>query len=76
MATKATHLAEARAKKGRDFSPKWDGHETWDTNQFLRQFHSAMAKNLNPKLSIGWDDKDVPKKIFLLLRKPKTIVAA
>jgi len=61
MATKATHLAEARAKKGRDFSPKWDGHETWDTNQFLRQFHSAMAwyrlessaKELKPKV-IDW----------------------
>ena len=42
MATNAKHLAEVRAKKGRDFSPKWEGHETWDTNQFLRQFHSAL----------------------------------
>jgi hypothetical protein len=54
-------LAEVRAKKGRDFSPKWEGHETWDTNQFLRQFHSAMAwyrlessaKELKPKV-IDW----------------------
>jgi hypothetical protein len=61
MATKATHLAEVRAKKGRDFSPKWDGHETWDTNQFLRHFHSSMAwyrlessnKELKPKV-IDW----------------------
>jgi hypothetical protein len=61
MATKATHLAAARATKGRDLSPKWDGHETWDTNQFLRQFHSAMAwyrlessaKELKPKV-IDW----------------------
>ena len=61
MATNAKHLAEVRAKKGRDFSPKWDGHETWDTNQFLRQFHSAMAwyrlessaKELKPKV-IDW----------------------
>jgi len=61
MATKATHLAAARATKGRDLSPKWDGHENWDTNQFLRQFHSAMAwyrlessaKELKPKV-IDW----------------------
>ena len=61
MATNAKHLAEVRAKKGRDFSPKWEGHETWDTNQFLRQFNSAMAwyrlessaKELKPKV-IDW----------------------
>jgi len=61
MATKAKHLADARAKKGRDLSPKWDGHETWDTNQFLRHFHSSMAwyrlessnKELKPKV-IDW----------------------
>jgi len=61
MATNAKHLAEVRAKKGRDFSPKWEGHETWDTNQFLRQFHNAMAwyrlessaKELKPKV-IDW----------------------
>jgi len=61
MATKAKHLADVRAKKGRDLSPKWDGCETWDTNQFLRHFHSAMAwyrlessaKELKPKV-IDW----------------------
>jgi len=61
MATKAKHLAEARASKGKDHSPKWDGHETWDTNQFLRQFHIAMSwyrlessgKELKPKV-INW----------------------
>ena len=61
MATTAKLLAEVRAKKGRDFSPKWEGHETWNTNQFLRQFHSAMAwyrlessaKELKPKV-IDW----------------------
>ena len=61
MATTAKHLADVRAKKGRDLSPKWDGHESWDTNQFLRQFHSAMAwyrlessaKELKPKV-INW----------------------
>jgi hypothetical protein len=61
MATKAKHLATARAAKGRDLSPKWDGQETWDTNQFLRHFHSSMAwyrlessnKELKPKV-IDW----------------------
>ena len=61
MATKAKHLAEARAAKGKDFSPKWDGHESWDTNQFLRHFHTAMSwyrlessgKELKPKV-INW----------------------
>jgi hypothetical protein len=61
MATTAKHLADVRAKKGRDMSPKWDGCETWDTNQFLRHFHSAMAwyrlessaKELKPKV-IDW----------------------
>jgi hypothetical protein len=50
-----------RENKGRDLSPKWDGHETWDTNQFLRHFHSAMSwyrlessgKELKPKV-INW----------------------
>jgi hypothetical protein len=59
--TKAEHLAAARASKGRDFSPKWDGSDTWDANQFLRHFHSSMAwyrlessgKELKPKV-INW----------------------
>jgi len=59
--TKAQHLATARAAKGRDFSPKWDGADAWDANQFLRHFHSSMAwyrlessvKELKPKV-INW----------------------
>jgi len=59
--TKNDHLTEARASKGRDLSPKWDGHETWDESQFLRHFHSAMTwyrlesggKELKPKV-IDW----------------------
>jgi len=61
MATKTDHLAVARASKGKDFSPKWDGCETWDSNQFLRHFHTSMAwyrleasgKELKPKV-INW----------------------
>ena len=59
--TKADHLAVARASKGRDLSPKWDGCETWDSNQFLRHFHFSMGwyrmessgKELKPKV-INW----------------------
>ena len=59
--TKADHLAVARASKGRDLSPKWEGCETWDSNQFLRHFHASMAwyrlessgKELKPKV-INW----------------------
>jgi len=57
----AKHLATARASKGKDLSPKWDGHESWDESQFLRHFHSAMGwyrlessgKELKPKV-INW----------------------
>lgn len=59
--TKADHLAAARASKGRDLSPKWEGCDAWDANQFLRHFHSSMAwyrlessgKELKPKV-INW----------------------
>ena len=55
------HLTEARAKKGRDFSPNWEGCETWSGVQFYRFFVGAMAwyrlessaKELKPKV-IDW----------------------
>jgi hypothetical protein len=55
------HLTEARAKKGRDLSPNWEGCETWSGAQFYRFFVSAMAwyrlessaKELKPKV-IDW----------------------
>ena len=61
MATKAKHLAAARAKIGKDLSPNWAGCEEWDTNKFMRQFHGAMgwyrlessSKELKPKV-INW----------------------
>jgi uncharacterized protein (DUF433 family) len=61
MATKAKHLADARAKKGRDLSPKWDGHEIWSTDQFSKHFRESMSwyrmessgKDLKPKV-IDW----------------------
>jgi hypothetical protein len=55
------HLTEARAKKGRDLSPNWEGCETWTGAQYYRFFVSAMAwyrlessaKELKPKV-IDW----------------------
>lgn len=38
----SAHLAEARASKGRDTSPKWEGCESWDSNTFHRHFVSSM----------------------------------
>ena len=50
-----------RENAKRDYSPKWDGSENWDTAQFTRFFHSAMAwyrleksaKELKPSV-INW----------------------
>lgn len=70
MATKApvkktrvtkAHVAEHRAKAGRDLSPKWDGVESLDSAGFLKKFREAMdwyrlessAKELKPKV-IDW----------------------
>ena len=79
MATKAKHLAEARASKGKDYSPKWDGHETWDTNQFLRQFHIAMSwyrlessgKELKPKVINWMSANDYTKEQIAEFKKTK-----
>ena len=38
----SAHIAEARANKGRDTSPKWEGCETWDADTFHRHFISSM----------------------------------
>ena len=54
--TQSQHLSEARAAKGKDFSPKWDGCEEWDSRTFSLNFHWAMkyynieksAKDLKP----------------------------
>lgn len=57
----AKHVAAHRANSGRDFSPKWDGCETWDTNTFYKHFRTSMdwyrmessGKDLKPKV-INW----------------------
>lgn len=55
------HVAEHRAKVTKDLSPKWDGHESWDTDQFYRHFRHSMdyyrlefnGRDLKPKV-INW----------------------
>ena len=55
------HVAEHRAKATKDLSPKWDGHEEWNTDQFMRHFRHSMdyyrlesnGRDLKPKV-IAW----------------------
>jgi hypothetical protein len=61
----ATKLKKAsiaiRQNKGRDLSPKWDGHETMTADQFMKHFRTSMewyrlesgGKELKPKV-INW----------------------
>ena len=59
--SKAAHLAEARAKRGKDLSPRWDDADQMDTSQFMRHFRNSMdwyrlessGKELKPKV-INW----------------------
>lgn len=54
--TQNKHLNEARAAKGKDLTPSWDGCDEWDSAKFLSHFHLAMkyynieksAKDLKP----------------------------
>ena len=55
------HVADHRAKVGRDLSPKWDGQEAMTADQFNRHFRISMdyyrlehsGKDLKPKV-INW----------------------
>jgi hypothetical protein len=61
MVTKAKHLAVARAKVGKDLSPKWDSIDTMSADQYARHWRLAMewyrlessGKVLKPKV-INW----------------------
>jgi hypothetical protein len=61
MATKAKHLAQARAKVGKDLSPKWDNVGELSTDQYAKHFRISMewyrlesgGKELKPKV-INW----------------------
>jgi len=62
LVTKTKKLSIAvRENKGRDLSPKWDGHETWSADEFSKHFRRSMewyrleksGKELKPKV-IDW----------------------
>jgi len=61
MATKAKHLAQARARVGKDLSPKWDNVGELSTDQYAKHFRISMewyrlesgGKELKPKV-INW----------------------
>ena len=60
----ASHLADARVKKGRDMSPKWDGCESWDSDKYHKFFRDSMdyyrleksGKDLKPEV-VKWLEK-------------------
>ena len=80
MATKLKKESIAlREKAKRDYSPSWVGCESWDENQFLRYFHSAMkyyrmetsGKELKVKV-IDWMGKNgYDKKTIASFKKTK-----
>ena len=80
MATKLKKESIAlREKAKRDYSPSWVGCESWDENQFLRYFHSAMkyyrmetsGKELKAKV-IDWMGKNgYDKKTIAAFKKTK-----
>lgn len=61
MATKAKHLAQARAKVGKDQSPKWDNIGDLSADQYAKHFRLSLewyrmessGKELKPKV-INW----------------------
>ena len=61
MATKAKHLAQARAKIGKDLSPTWNNVDELTTDQYAKHFRVSMqwyrlessGKELKPKV-INW----------------------
>ena len=65
---KAVQLAVAKAK-GKDVSPKWDGHESWSADQFMRHFRDTMdhyrldysGKDLKPKVVLWMQQNDYTK---------------
>lgn len=73
------HLVAARAAKGKDFSPKWDECNSWDTSQFLRHFHASMAwyrlessaKELKPKVIDWMSRNDYTKSQIAEFKKTK-----
>jgi hypothetical protein len=80
MATKLKKASIAiRQNKGRDLSPKWDGHETMTAEQFNRHFRISMewyrlessGRELKPKVINWMSGQDYPKDIIKAFKDTK-----
>jgi len=79
----ATNLKKAsiaiRQNKGRDLSPKWDGHETMTADEFSRHFRMSMTyyrletsgKELKPKVINWMSSQDYPKDVIKAFKDTK-----
>ena len=80
MATKLQEASIAiRQNKGRDYSPKWDDAENWDSDKFTQHFHQAMAwyrleksnKDLKPAVINWMGANGYPKSEIAQFKKTK-----
>jgi hypothetical protein len=80
MATKLKKASIAiRQNKGRDLSPKWDGHETMTAEQFNKHFRISMewyrlessGRELKPKVINWMSSQDYPKDIIKAFKDTK-----
>jgi hypothetical protein len=80
MVTKLKKASIAiRQNKGRDLSPKWDGHETMTAEQFNKHFRISMewyrleasGKELKPKVINWMSDQGYPKDIIKAFKDTK-----
>ena len=61
--SKSVQLAVDKAK-GKDVSPKWDGHESWSTDQFMRHFRETMDH-----YRLDYSGKDLKPKVILWMQQ-------
>jgi hypothetical protein len=80
MVTKLKKASIAiRQNKGRDLSPKWDGHETMTADEFSRHFRMAMSyyrletsgKELKPKVINWMSSQNYPKDVIKAFKDTK-----
>ncbi len=80
MASKLKKASIAiRQNKGRDLSPKWDGHESMTAEQFNKHFRISMewyrlessGKELKPKVINWMSGQDYPKDVIKAFKDTK-----
>lgn len=73
------HVAEHRAKAGKDHSPGWEGCENFSTEEFYRHWQTAMsyyrtefkASDLKPAVIKWMTSNDYPKNVIDAFKKSK-----